>query len=336
MSDGVTIGEVAKRAGVSVATVSRALRGLPHVSPATRRRVQGIADELGYRPHPYASRLAAGRSGTIGVALPVLNSWYYANILAGVETVVAEDHLDMHLVIVGSKAGMDHFVEELPSLNKRVDGLLIVDIFMPDHLWRRLLEGDLPAATVGLDTGLLDSVVIDNRRAGVEAVTHLLDLGHRRIGYIGGTVGESIELESAELRRLGMVEAMTSRGVEPDQALQVPGGFSVEGGREAMADLLESGSPTAVFCASDEMAIGAIQATTEAGLKVPGDISVVGFDDQPVAAAVGLTTIHQSVPEQAARAAEMVLARVEDRSAPVVVEEMPTHLCKRRTSGPVI
>lgn len=336
MSDGVTIGEVAKRAGVSVATVSRALRGLPHVSPATRRRVQGIADELGYRPHPYASRLAAGRSGTIGVALPVLNSWYYANILAGVETVVAEDHLDMHLVIVGSKAGMDHFVEELPSLNKRVDGLLIVDIFMPDHLWRRLLEGDLPAATVGLDTGLLDSVVIDNRRAGVEAVTHLLDLGHRRIGYIGGTVGESIELESAELRRLGMVEAMTSRGVEPDQALQVPGGFSVEGGREAMADLLESGSPTAVFCASDEMAIGAIQATTEAGLKVPGDISVVGFDDQPVAAAVGLTTIHQAVPEQAARAAEMVLARVEDRSAPVVVEEMPTHLCKRRTSGPVI
>lgn len=336
MSDGVTIGEVAKRAGVSVATVSRALRGLPHVSPATRRRVEGIADELGYRAHPYASRLAAGRSGTIGVALPVLNSWYYANVLAGVESVISEDHLDMHLVIVGSKAGMGHFVEELPSLNKRVDGLLIVDIFMPDHLWRRLLEGEFPVATIGVDTGLFDAVVVDNRRAAFEAVTHLLDLGHRRIGYIGGTVGESIELESAERRRLGMVEAMTARGVEPDPGLQVPGGFSVEGGREAMADLLEIGPPTAVFCASDEMAIGAIQATVEAGLEVPGDISVVGFDDQPVAAAVGLTTIHQPVPEQAARAAAMVLARIEDRSAPVVVEQMPNRLCVRGTSGPVI
>jgi LacI family transcriptional regulator, repressor for deo operon, udp, cdd, tsx, nupC, and nupG len=210
-----------------------------------------------------------------------------------------------------------------------------VDIFMPDHLWGRLLEGELPAATIGVDTGLLDAVVIDNRSAAVEAVTHLLDLGHRRIGYIGGAVGESVDLESAELRRLGMVEAMTSRSVEPDPGLQVPGGFSVEGGREAMADLLEIGPPTAAFCASDEMAVGAIQATVEAGLQVPDDVSVVGFDDQPMAAAVGLTTIHQPVPEQAARATAMVLARLEDRSAPVVVEEMPTHLCVRRTSGPV-
>lgn len=330
----VTIVDVAYRAGVSVATVSRALRGLPHVSPGTRRRVELVAEELGYEPNPHASRLAAGRSGTIGVALPILDAWYYSRILAGIESILADDRIDMHLVVIADESGRRHFVETLPSLRKRVDGLLVADIFMPEEIWGRVAETDLPVATVGLDSGRFDSVLIDNHAAATSAIDHLTGLGHERIGFIGGTVREALEVESAEARRRGMEVALRERGIEPDPSLQAAGGFTVEGGREAMAELLPR-RPTAVFCASDEMAIGAIQAATEAGVRVPDEVSVVGFDDQPVAAAVGLTTVRQPVSEQAAQAAVMVLARVEDRSAPVVKIEMPTRLRCRGTSGPV-
>ena len=334
MPDVATIEDVATRAGVSVATVSRALRGLPHVSPATRERVRRIATELDYRANPHASRLAAGRSGTIGIALPLVNSWFYGNILAGVETVVSDDQLDMHLVTVGGHSAMDRFVSDLPALSKQVDGLLIVDLFMPDQLWEDMAGGVLPVATVGLDSGRFDSVLIDNVAAARGAVTHLLELGHRHIGFIGGDVEESLALESAEERRQGMVEALAAFDVE--SGLHAPGGFTVDGGREAMAHLLKEGRPTAVFCASDEMAIGAVQAVTEAGLRVPGDVSVVGFDDQPIAGALGLTTVHQPVSRIAARAAAMVLERVGGVDSPPRRVEVATHLEVRQTTAPTI
>jgi DNA-binding LacI/PurR family transcriptional regulator len=336
MPDVATIEDVAIRAGVSVATVSRALRGLPHVSPATRERVSRIAAELDYRPNPHASRLAAGRSGTIGIALPLLNSWFYGNVLAGVETVLSDDQLDMHLVTVGGREAMERFVSGLPSLSKQVDGLVIVDVFMPDQLWEDLAGGNLPVATVGIDVGRFDSVLIDNLKAARGAVAHLLELGHRRIGFIGGAIGESVEMESAEERRRGRVMALADLGIDDDPDLQMAGNFSVDGGREAMAQLLAGPRPTAVFCASDEMAIGAMQAVADAGLSVPDDVSIVGFDDQPVAAALGLTTVHQPVSAIAARAAAMVLDRVGGLDAPPIRLEVATRLEVRRTTASTI
>lgn len=334
MTKHITIVDVADRAGVSVATVSRALRGLPHVSTGTRRRVQRVAAELGYEPNPHASRLAAGRSGTIGVAVPILDSWYYARVLAGIHSVLAGDQLDMHVVVIADEAGKERFVETLPSLRKRVDGLILVDTFMPDSMWPALTAGGLAVATVGVDTNLFDGVVIDNHAAAVTAADHLLDLGHRRLAYIGGRAGAHLEVESVEQRRRGMLTAMARRGLEADPGLQVEGGFSVAGGHAAMRRLLQGERPSAVLCASDEMALGALQAAAEAGIGVPARLSVVGFDDQPAGRAVGLTTVYQPVSEQAARAAIMVLTRMEERDGPVCRVEMPTRLEVRGTSGP--
>ncbi|MFP3914041.1 MAG: LacI family DNA-binding transcriptional regulator [Actinomycetota bacterium] len=329
----VKIEDVAERAGVSVATVSRALRGLPHVSPATRDKVRRIAAELDYRPNPHASRLAAGRSGTIGIVLPVLDLWYYGHVLAGVEAEVSRDGLDIHLVTVNGPRAMQRFVSELPALSKRVDSLIIVDLFLPDQLWEDMAGGELPIATIGLDTGLFDSVFIDNQKAAAEAVTHLLDLGHRRIGFIGGEMGDSFELHSATRRREGMNQALAAHDLLPSPGLEAGGGLSVSGGREAMAEMLgQPQPPTAVLCASDELAIGALWAASEAGVAVPGDLSVVGFDDQPVAEAVGLTTVHQPVGIMAARAAAMVVDRLDEPERHPTHIEMPTTLEIRRTT----
>ena len=330
-----TIEDVASRAGVSVATVSRALRGLPHVSPATREKVRRIAAELDYRPNPHASRLAAGRSGTIGVALPVLNSWFYGNVLAGVEAVVADQDLDLHLVTVDGPEAMEHFVSELPSLSKRVDGLLVVDVFLPDQLWDDLAGVPMPVATIGLDPGRFDTVTIDNRTAAREAVEYLLDLGHERVAFIGGDSDRSYELESANLRRAGMVDALTARGLRLESELEGSGVFSVAGGRDAMRDLLDGARPTAVFCASDEMAIGALWAAEEAGVAVPDRLSVIGFDDQPVAEAIGLSTVHQPVSTMAARAASLVLERLAESDRRIERVVFPTRLEKRRTTDTI-
>ena len=335
MTDVATIEDVAREAGVSVATVSRALRGMPHVSPDTRARVKRIAAQLDYQANPHAARLATRRSRTIGVALPILNSWFYGNVLAGVETAVSEDRLDLHLVTVDGLEALERFASTLPSLGKQVDGLVLIDVFMPDRLWEVLARSSLPIATVGVDTGRFDAVTIDNASSAREAVAHLVGLGHETIAFVGGGIDESLEFESAPLRRLGMEQALVEGGVDLRPDLVAAGGFTVDGGREAMRAVLRlEPAVTAVFCASDEMAIGAMWALREAGMEVPGDVSVVGFDDHAVAEALGLTTVRQPVASMAARAADLVLGRVEGDDSPVETIQLETHLIIRSSTGP--
>lgn len=335
MTDVSTIEDVANKAGVSVATVSRALRGLPHVSPSTRARVRQIADQLDYRANPHAARLAARRSGTIGVALPIVNSWFYGNILAGIEAAVSGDQLDMHLLPVDGPGAMKRFVSDLPGLAKKVDGLVVIDLFLYDEMWEALAESGMAVATVGVDSGLFDAVLIDNVASARVAADHLVGLGHRRIAFVGGGVDESLAFESAGLRRQGLIDALGAV-LGGEEITEMAGGFSVEGGCEAMTEMLKMDHlPTGVFCASDEMAIGALMAIRRVGLEVPRHISVVGFDDHSVAAAVDLTTIHQPVSGMAARAADMVLERVAGRADKPRQAVLETELIVRGSTGPV-
>jgi LacI family transcriptional regulator, repressor for deo operon, udp, cdd, tsx, nupC, and nupG len=320
----VTIEDVAAHAGVSVATVSRALRGLPNVAPTTRDKVRAVALQLGYRADPNASRLGARRTRTIGVGVPLLGSWYFSQVVAGAEAVLAAEGYDVLLLAIGSAAARRRMVDGTGPLHRRVDGLLLVDLRLdPDEVATFARTG-ATIVTVGDSYPDFPSVAIDDRRAAALAVNHLLNLGHRDIALIGDLPGEALEFTVPGIRRAAYRQALGDAGVPVRLDYDLAGNFSVDGGHEAMVRLLATPRPpTAVFAMSDEMAIGAISAVRDHGLSVPGDISVVGFDDHELAEAVGLTTVRQPVAQVgglAARAALGVLDEVPSEPRHLVVD----------------
>jgi DNA-binding LacI/PurR family transcriptional regulator len=332
--DRATIEDVAVAAGVSVATVSRALRGLPNVAWSTRERVARVADELRYRADPSASRLATGRSRSIAIAVPLLNGWYFSQVLAGAEAVCAEAGYVLVVMCVADRAGRRALVDATTSIDRRVDGVVFVDIPLHGEDLGTIAATGLRTVTVGQSTDHFPSVGIDDVHVGEIATEHLLTLGHRRIGVIGGQAEDQINFVVPQLRQLGVDQALAAAGVAADPAFQVGGSFSVAGGREAMAALLSRPDPpTAVFAMSDEMAFGAILAAREAGCRVPDDVSIVGVDDHDLAVVVGLTTVRQPVTEVGARAARLVLDQLDGVDVPVGRYESPIELVVRETSG---
>ena len=187
--DRSTIEDVATAAGVSVATVSRALRGLPNVAASTRERVAAVADELGYRPDPAAARLAAGRSTVVTVVVPDLAGWYFSTVVAGVEAVCADAGYDLSVTGVGSLDAFARLTAVDHHLERRTDGLIIVDVPVADELACSLRDRGLAVATIGTSGSVFPWVAIDDGEVATLAMEHLLGLGHRRIGLIGGSSG---------------------------------------------------------------------------------------------------------------------------------------------------
>ncbi|HKX75449.1 MAG TPA: LacI family DNA-binding transcriptional regulator [Acidimicrobiia bacterium] len=330
-----TIEDVAARSGVSVATVSRTLRGLPNVSATTRQRVIEAAAALQYRPDPHASRLAAGKTQTIGIGVPLIHTWYYAQILSGVESVLAEQGYDLLVVTVAGAEQRASFVAKASSHRKRVDGMIMVDLFFDPSQVDEMAESGMLAVTVGVHTDRFDSITIDNQASARLATGHLLNLGHRRIGLISGVVESTMMFTASIDRRAGYIQALASAGVDYDPALQADGGDSIDGAEEAMSSLLAVREPpTAVFALSDEMAMGAMKAIRSHGMKVPDDISVVGFDDHDLAAVLGLTTVRQQVVKMAAAATRLLLARFAEPEAPPQHQVTETRLIVRTSTAP--
>lgn len=328
-----TIEDVARLAEVSVATVSRALRGLPNVAPSTRERVVAAAAELRYVADPHAARLAARRTATIGLLIPLLGSWYHSKVFSGAEGVLAGHGYDVLPAVLGSPETQSRYLRELP-FRKRVDGLLVIDVPFDDEQLEVLASGGVPVVAVGLETDRVVSLVVNNRRAARTAVEHLIALGHRRIGLIGELPGSPLAFQIPVERRAGYREALERAGIPVREELVVAGNFSLEGGAEAMSHLLHLDEPpTAVFAMSDEMAIGAMQVARDAGLQIPDQLSVVGFDDHDVAAYVGLTTVRQDVEEHGERGASVLLEQIGEGEAPAGTMRLPTRLIVRQSSA---
>ena len=304
-----TIYDVARRAGVSASTVSRALANTHPVASRTRHRIEAAVQELGYRSNHVARSLAISSTESIAILLPDLTLAFFPELVRHIQ--LAAEGRGYSLILCNTLNDAGRELAYLDFLRgKRVDGVLVVGLGVHVDALAQVVR-DLPVVCLDPDVNLPGApmVQIDNRGGARLATQHLIDLGHRRIAHIAGTPTRTVSRE----RLQGYRQALRRAGIAVDPGLVAPGDFTEEGGRMATSLLLEEDSPpTAIFAGNDQTAIGAIAALHERGLAVPGQVSVVGFDDVHVSAHIQppLTTIREPVAEIANAAIDLLLERI--------------------------
>lgn len=330
-----TIKDIAKRLNISVSTVSYALNGGPRTVPdAVRERVLETAKELDYRPNRLARSLATGRSHTIGVVptepirdLASMN--FFSAVFNGI--VNAAEDLD-HDVIVFTRADASRSTGLDVLLDGRADGLVVLSPRLPSSLLDGLVNAGLPFAVVASAAPEGFPEFCCDNAAGVDlAVDYLVSLGHRRIGHLAGPAN----LYDGVLRQRAFCEAMARHNLSIPHAWIQNGGFTIEGGEAATAQILDSGEvPTALFAANDESAVGAIQCAVARGSRVPEDLSIVGFDDARFASYLtpALTTVEQPFDAMGADALRSVVDLIEGR--PAVSQSYSPRLLPRSSTAP--
>jgi LacI family transcriptional regulator, repressor for deo operon, udp, cdd, tsx, nupC, and nupG len=327
-----TIKDVAEAAGVSIATVSRALHGLPRVSEATRQRVLAAAADLRYVASPSAASLASGQTNAIGVVAPFVNRWYFAAIVHSAEERLRKAGYDLLLYSLGTDAQERRRAFSGTLLRKRVDAVLVLGLHPTAEEVAALSTVGGPVAIVGADVPGWASVHIDDRGAARCAVRHLLDLGHRRIGVVGGPLDSLCARERLEACRA----AMETAGVPVDPQLIRTGRFWFEDGLALGGELLgRPRRPTAVLCGNDLQALGVYEAARMAGLRVPRDLSVVGFDGIAATLWCGppMTTVCQPFRKIGAAAADLLLALIAGEQPAQTRIELPTTLAVRASTA---
>ncbi|MBO9041215.1 LacI family DNA-binding transcriptional regulator [Curtobacterium flaccumfaciens] len=330
------IQEIATVTGLSKSTVSRALRGMSTVADTTIEQVRRVADELGYVPSSAAAGLATGRQRAVGVVVPVIDRWFYVKALGGVDAELRQAGYDLVLYNLGGPGGDRDRAFRRSMLRHRVDGLVLLSLVL-DATERAELElSRHPMVVIGGPAPGLRNVGVDDREVTRIAVEHLHGLGHRRIAYVGGQDEAGMNVAVPHLRRDGFLDAVRSSGQAVPERWSLDGRFSFAGGTAAGAVLFAERAPerpTAVLCASDEMALGVLLAARRAGLAVPEDVSVMGIDGHEYGATVGLTTVAQDPVAQGRTAARAVLAEV-DGGVAGPIAAAPVHLVVRTTTGP--
>lgn len=328
------IKDVAREVEMSTATVSRALRGLPGVSEETRARVMETARRLGYVPSPSAAGLASGQTRTVAVVVPWVTRWFFAAVVQGAEEVLREAGYDLLLYNLAGDERARHRVFGTNLLTKRVDAVLVLSLKPTPEELTQLTGLQRPVTIVGADVPGWATIRIDDGAAARAATCHLTGLGHRRIGYVGGATKGVLDFTAPVARLAGYRAALEAAGLPHDPSLEEDGEFTVNGGNRAGNALLDRPDrPTAVFAASDEMAIGVLRAARELGLRVPEDVSVIGIDDHEMAEIFDLTTIAQPVHEQGRVAAQQVLAALSGEPWAPEQVVLPTKLVVRRTTA---
>lgn len=312
-----SIEEVARLAGVSTATVSRALSGRGHVSPASRAKVEVAAASLGYVVSSNASSLASGRTRNIGVVVPFLNRWFFSSVLEGAQQALIHRGYDLTLYNLAGDGRERASVFEHFLMRQRVDAVIAVSLELTEPEVARLHDLGKPLVGVG---GLIPGVrtlMIDDVAVARLATEHLISLGHSRIAHIGGNLDLDLDFHLPTSRRAGYEAALTDAGITPDPRLLARADFTVAGGYHAAKQLLGTphDRPTAIFAASDEMAIGSILAARDLGLAVPRDVSIVGIDDHDLADFFDLTTIAQFPRVQGEMAVEILMDELEPGSS---------------------
>lgn len=306
-----TMKDVAQRARVSVSTVSHVLNGTRKVSEGTRGDVLAAVEELSYRPNLLAKGLKTRRTYTIGLLIPDIQNSFFTLVVRGVEDEALSRGYHLFLCNTDEDPGReDEYITELAK--KRVDGLMVAPSARRESHVGRLLDEGVPFVFVDRDVEGMDADVVSvDNRAGMRLIAeHLVGLGHRRIAMISGPLDKASGYE----RHLGLREALADLGVDLEDSLVRFGDFRTSSGREGARELLSLPSPpTALVTANNQMTLGALLTINEMGLGVPGDVSVVGFDDPEWAPLTGppLTTLAQPTYEMGVKAAELLLDKIE-------------------------
>lgn len=336
----LTIEEIAELADVSRSTVSRVLNNHPSVRPEVRARVQQVIQEQRYSPRAAARSLASRHTDAVGLLIPrsaaaIFADPFFPHVIQGITETCSKRGFFLMLSMVTAEREQDFF--ERVVAGRHVDGLIMLSSDIDDPILPLLIRDATPLVLVGRHPYLRDvsSADVDNQDGAAQAVRHLIELGHRRIATITGPLNMAAAMD----RRDGYKQALAAAAIPIRPELIVEGDFTQSGGYRAMQRLLEMAAPpTAVFAASDPMAAGALRAVHEAGLQVPADISLASFDDLPLAAMItpGLTTVHQPLFELGARAADLLLNRL-DQSAeqPPGHARLTTELVVRESTGPL-
>ena len=329
-----SIHDVARYCGVSTATVSRALRGLPNVSPRTRQLVQSAAAELGYVASPSAAGLSSGRNRAVAIVVPSMGRWFYTEVVEGADGVLRAEGYDAFLVNleVGPTGRGRLFSNSL--LRKRADAVIALGIDFAADERRELRSLALPAVVVGGPVPGVRTVGIDDQAATRTALEHLLALGHRRIAHVGGEDEYGMDYTVALTRRQEWRATLVRSGVAVPPTWFGSGGFLMPQAKQvALTMLAGPDRPTAVFAGSDEMAFGVLLAARDLGLRVPEDLSVIGIDDHSWSGSFDLTTVRQDPGAQGGEAARIVLDELAGLPVHGLVHRSPIELVVRGTTA---
>lgn len=336
-----TIYEVAKSAGVSLATVSRVINGNSNVREKTKQKVQQAMQELGYQPSSIAQSLASNRSNRVGVVVAELDGPFYSNMLATVESVLR--HAGKHAIITAGHSDENKEKDAIRFLQGcNCDALILCVDALTDNYLLDLAKQPTPVAVINhrIDELPDQCFTLDNELGGYQATKAVLEQGHKSIAYISGPAFK----EDAKLRMQGHCRALEEAGLSIDQNLIVEGNYHEDGGAEGFATLRASGIPfTALVCGNDDMASGAMQAARKAGVKLPTELSVVGFDDLLFARYTypTLTSVKNPIAEMGEMAAKWVLQKTYDIKAeqaiinffePALVARDSVSLCAETTT----
>lgn len=329
----VSIEDVAIAAGVSTATVSRALRGLPRVSTATREKVLKAAGKLGYATSPTASGLASGKTRTIGVLALPTSRWFHSHALEGIAQELSTSNYRLALL---NLKDFDSRPECLSiALRRRVDAVLILAVGAGSPGLKRFPTMDVPAVSIGRLIPNRRSIGIDDRAATLDAVRHLARLEHRKIAILHGYNRFDIESHDRPSKTQEFQAVMAEAGLTVFPQWLQKGETSVNGGRRAFARLWDHPGerPTAILCWSDEMAIGILIEAARIGVRIPSDMSLVCFEGSDFSASYGLTAISQDPGNQARLGTRMLLDHLNGNPAAIRSIVAPHRLHVRSTTS---
>ena len=327
------IADVAALAGVGIATVSRVMNGSAQVRPATRDRVLEAIRALNYRPSSVARSLSLQRTMVVAALLPWFTNPSAVQRVRGIVEGLSSSQYDLMVFDIESE-DRQRRAFELFDRGDRADGLLVVSTLPPEQEVERITAARIPCVLVDAVHPALPSIAVDDVGGGETATRHLIELGHRRIALIGDTPPE-FRFDWSRDRTRGFERALSQAGIAVRPEYVREGTRLLHVARAIAAELLSLPErPTAIFAASDTQALGALEAARAQGIRVPQELSIIGFDDIEVASYVGLTTVRQPLAESGRRGAELLLRALGGRPVDLRTELLPLELVVRGTTGP--